>query len=503
MLARALDSFIGAISPEKELKRVQARTRLAIVKDFHARSYEAASFSKKTLGWYAPKTSAIVDTKLALNQLRDRSRELIRNAPIARRIIEVLTNGIIGSGIVPQIYCEDESKKKRIEEHLKRFIDDCSFESNLDFFGIQSLCVRSMLESGEILVKFVRTTDRKNPLKLQILESDFIDYYKEGNVEDGGFIIQGVEYTKPEGQLEFGGKPLAYWLYRDHPGGRMFTGMIGGSFRVPASDIVHCFRHERPSQVRGIPVLTPVMLKIRDLETYQFSELSRKKLSSCYAGFIRDINEQIDPTSSKDDDYPEVIEPGSLIKLPNGKEITFSNPPESPNYSEYVRACLREIAAGVSISFESLSNDYSQVNFSSSRMGWLESHRSLQSYQWNTVIPGLIQPIIKEFLKMLQIIGVDTTGVSVGFSVPRREMIDPVSEIKSMSEGVKTGIFSLSECIRSLGYEPREVLQELSRDKQLVDSLGLKLDCFNDKEVMNATESNPASDQKKISSSAA
>ena len=75
----ALDSMIGYISPKSALKRAIAREQLQFV-----RNYDAAMYGKKTKGWYAPKTSAQVETRISLPALRDRSRELLRNAPILR-----------------------------------------------------------------------------------------------------------------------------------------------------------------------------------------------------------------------------------------------------------------------------------------------------------------------------------------------------------------------------------------------------------------------------------
>lgn len=470
MISQLIDSTIGMFSPKAQFRREVTRKSLAIAKGFSTRKFDAASFSGKTKGWYAPKTSSMVDTKLYLNTLRDRSRDLVRNAPVARRIIDVMTSNVIGSGIVPQINCEDEGRREKIEQLFTQFTQQCDFGGRLDFYGLQALCFRSMMECGETLVRFVRTTD-EIPLKLQVLESDFIDSFKEGYLDDG-LMCQGIEFAKD------GGKPRAYWLYRNHPGGFLFNGFYGDSLRIPASEIIHCFREERPGQVRGIPILTPVMLKIRDLDQYSFAQLWRQKVSACYAAFVRDVTEQLDPVAAKDDDYLENLEPGTIEYLPPGREITFSSPPEAPNYPDYTRACLREIAAAIGASYEALSGDYSQVNFSSARMGWLEFHRTIQAYQWITFIPSFMTPITNEFLRIVRLKGIDTKGVTMTFTPPRREMIDPVDEVESMSAGIRNGFFSLSECIRELGFDPKERLTELSEDKKFVESLGLNLECF-------------------------
>jgi lambda family phage portal protein len=486
MIAKIIDSTIGALSPSTQLKRILARKSIAVANGLKTRKFEAASFSDKTKGWFAPKTSALVDTKLYLNTLRDRSRDTVRNTPIGRRAVEVMVQNIIGTGIVPQLHDENESRRRKIEVLLKRFIDECDHYGRLDFYGLQAMWVKSMLTDGESLIRYSRETG-STPLKLQTLESDFIDSFREGYLEDG-IICQGVEFDQDQG------KPRAYWLYRNHPGGFIFNGFTGDSLRVPSSEIVHCFKLERPGQCRGLPLLTPAMLKIRDLDQYAFAQLWRQKVSACYAAFVMDTTEQLDPLASKNDDYLEDLQPGAIEYLPPGREVKFSDPPDAPNYPEYVRACMREIASALGISYEALSGDYSQVNFSSARMGWLEFHRTIQSYQWGTVIPSLLTPIMNEFLKTVQISGIDTSGVKITFTPPRRDMLDPVEEIESMSAGIRNGFFSLSECIRELGFEPEQRLQELSKDMKLAQSLGLKLECFSKEgDETNATQSDPDS----------
>jgi len=496
MIGRAFDSIAGIFS--KAVNRKEARARLQ-GKKLQTRRYEAASFSDKTKGWYAPKSSSIVETKLYLSTLRDRSRDLVRNNAIARRGLDVLTSNVIGAGIVPKIHCESTLKRQKIEDHLKRFIDECDYSGRLDFYGLQALHFRSMLEAGESLMKFVYLR-KPMPLKLYSLEADFIDPYKEGYFETG-LVCQGIEFAKPndptQTTIEEIGKPQAYWLYRNHPGGFLFNGFTVGSIRIPASDIVHCFQVERPGQVRGIPKLTCVALKLRDLDQYSFAQLSRQKLSACYAGFIRDVNEQLDSVASKDEDYLEQVQPGMIEYLPFGKDIVFNNPPDAPNYPDYMRACIREIAAGLGISFEALSNDYSQVNFSSARMGWLEFHRTVQSYQWVTFIPGWIQPVMNKFLEMVSLLGVDTSDVTLSYTPPRREMIDPKAEIESMAEGLSNGFFSLSHYIREQGYEPEQQLKELASDKKLAESLGLNLTWFSENKNADTQTGNSNQNQKK------
>ena len=88
------------------------------------------------------------------------------------------------------------------------------------------------------------------------------------------------------------------------------------------------------------------------------------------------------------------MEPGSVYNLPPGKEITFGNPPAvGLEYEPYAAVTLRSIATGYGVTYESLTQDYSKVNFSSGRMGWIEFHRNVEQWRWNMLIPNLCEKV--------------------------------------------------------------------------------------------------------------
>ncbi len=103
---------------------------------------------------------------------------------------------------------------------------------------------------------------------------------KIGDLPNGGFIVQGVEFDPL-------GRRRAYWMFPVHPGEvAMFRRASLTSQPVPASSVLHLFDRLRPGQVRGVPWLAPVILKLRDLDEYDDAELVRKKIEACFAAFV-------------------------------------------------------------------------------------------------------------------------------------------------------------------------------------------------------------------------
>lgn len=460
-----LDSIIGFFSPSAGIKRLQTRNLYGTLK----RKYEGASRGRRTEGWYA--TSGSVNTEMngAINVLRDRSRDLIRNNPYAENVIEILTTNLVGTGIVPTpISTANKKMDKIIRSEWTNWADSLSadFYGKTSFYGLQDLSVRTVFGSGECFIRKRYVTDRRFPIQLQLLEGDFLDTTKDiVNYDNGGYIRRGIEFDAED-------RVKAYWLYKYHPAEHLQL----SSVRVPASEIIHIHELLRPGQQGGVPRLSNSIQRLRDLDDFEDAELVRQKIAACFTSFITSTGININQSTS---DYEplERLEPAYIHKLLPGESISFANPPTKEGYSEYVTKNLRAISAGGHLTYEALSKDYSTVNFSSARMGWLEFNRSVQKWQWLMIVPQCLNPIWTWFIEGLVLLGKIPPSFSspgVNWTVPRREMISPVEETKALNDDVRSGFKSWSEAVRERGYNPEDIIQEMIADAAMFDKSGLK-----------------------------
>jgi lambda family phage portal protein len=464
-----LDKCIAYVAPQHGLIRSRARLMQQWLLT-QERKYEAASQSRRTEGWYTPATSATAEIAPALAFMRERSRDLVRNNPHAERAVRSLTANLIGAGIIPQARSSKKSQNEQWNRAWQRWGNtvDCDADGLHNFYGLQTLIVRTLIEAGECLIRrrYVATSN-SIPLQLQVLEPDFLDSTKtQDNISANDHtIIQGIEFNAQ-------GQRIAYWLFQEHPGNGVSRNNV--SVRVPADDIIHLYRVDRPGQLRGVPWAAPIIIKTKDLDDYDSAELVRNKIAACFAGFIRDV-EGVDAHTNTSP-ISDKFEPGILEVLPPGKDIIFSNPPQVMGYADYVRTHLRAIAVGFGIPYEVLTSDYSQVNFSSARMGWLEFQRHLEQWQWQLIIPRLCDRVWQWFNDAMILAGFAKEPAGVSWTPPRREMIDPVKEVSALRDQVRCGFLTLSEAIRLFGYDPQEQLDEMAEDAKKLDALGLILD---------------------------
>lgn len=406
-------------------------------------------------------------------RLRKGARDLVRNNAHARRAVEAIVANTIGNGITPH-FTRDQGEAEDIEALAKRslFTTQIDSDGRLDYFGLQALALQATAEGGEVLVRrrWRRPSDGfVVPVQFQILEPEYLDDAKDGPVRGGGRIIQGVEFDAI-------GRRRGYWLYRDHPGGRHFT--ADSSF-VPAADVIHMYRPDRPGQVRGIPWAAPVMLKHADFADYEEAQLVRQKIAACFAAFVTEPFDTSVPGSVEENAAGELIdtmEPGIIERLPPGTEISFADPPGVENYAEYSNVSLHTLAMGWGISYEMLTGDLRGVNFASGKMGHMGALRNFERWQRHMVIPQLCEPLVGWWLEAAAIAGANITGVRTRHIAPRHEMVDPPKEIKAQRDALRSGQKTFTQVIRESGRDPAEHFRELAADFKLLDENGIVLD---------------------------
>jgi lambda family phage portal protein len=365
-----------------------------------------------------------------------------------------------------------------IDAEWPYFVENCDTPQRLDFYGMQSLIMRTAAESGEAILRFRPRLAKDNlrvPLQLQILEADFLDQTKTmGTVN--GHIMQGVEF-------DLLGRRSAYWLYTYHPGGVLILNPRGGilSQPIPAEQVLHTYRVLRPGQVRGIPWLHPVMMALRDLDDYADAERVRKKIEACVVAMVTQP-EGIDGSTlgiqGKDPltrNPVESFQPGMTAYLKPGEDVKFNNPPVAGGYREYKMTELQGIAAGLGIPYEMRAGDLSLVNYSSWRGGQLGFRNTIEGYRWLTLIPMFCMPVRRRVIDTLVLLGkVPAKAVTdpkinlygTQWTAPRFESVDPVKDAEAALKDIRIGRVTWFEAVVANGFDPNAQIEQIASVQQ-------------------------------------
>ena len=463
---RVAGLFSSKAAAKGELAAVQAEISRQVRVELEKRWYDAARTSRDTWAWMAGSTSANAEVYGGFVNLRNRARDLTRNNGYANKALRVLADNIVGSGILAVARTKNKPLNAKINDLWARFCDECDFGGQLDFYALQRLAVRSVLEGGETVIR-LRTASRANsarravPLELQLLEGDYIDHRKNGLFDGKTHIHLGIE-------LDENGKRAAYWLFRMHPGEMIYTQPMSYiSDRIPAAEVLHLYEPLRIGQMRGVPWLTPGIIDARNIETYQEAERVRKRIEACVAAIVIGADDE-----SQEGIAPHVVdyagnrieqfEPGLIAIARGSKDIKFTQPAANGGYHEAMRTDLQALAAAWGLTYELLTGDLSRVNYSSIRAGINEFRRMVETFQWLTAIPLMMRPVWRAFIDRAVLAGKlpEDTPYDVEFTTPKFEAVDPVKETEGDIAAVRSFLMPPQEAIRRRGFDPDVVLAD-------------------------------------------
>jgi lambda family phage portal protein len=231
-----------------------------------------------------------------------------------------------------------------------------------------------------------------------------------------------------------------------------------------------------------------------ELDQYDDAELVRKKTAAMFAGFVTrlapDDNLLGEGLSDANGIALAGLEPGTMQMLEPGEDIKFSQPADvGGSYSEFLRMQFRAVAAAMGVTYEQLTGDLTQVNYSSIRAGLLEFRRRVESLQHGVIVHQLCRPIWQAWMDQAVLEGALTlTDYASGDAHARRRLqavkwipqgwqwVDPLKEIDAMKAAIRSGLMSRSEAISSNGYDAEDMDREIAADNARADDFGLVFD---------------------------
>ncbi len=406
-----IDRAIAQISPEWALKRHRARTAMALTG-----GYSGAGYHERMTYWQPGTGDSDWDTIRDLKELRARSRDLVRNSPIAAGAIETQVTHVVGSGLSLQsridaerLGMEDDqaSEWQSSTERLFTMWAESEFAdafNHQNFYELQDLAFRSRLESGDsfVVLAGVNRQDWPFTIALQIIEADRIS--NPNLAGDTDQMTAGIEKNAS-------GQPIAVHIADRHPGRGIPTSKMkwqriaiyGNSGR---RNVIHLMRKLRPGQTRGVPELAPIIEQLKQLSRYSEAEVDAAVNSAVFALFAK-----MDPDTFTDvfDDTAQqavldsakrwdgTIKSGAVVNLLPGESI--ENPVQNrpnPNFDPFVSAVMRQIGIGLNIPYEVLSKHF-QSSYSAARAALLDAWRTFRvRREWLAV--KLCQPVYEEWL---------------------------------------------------------------------------------------------------------
>ncbi|QDQ24940.1 phage portal protein [Chitinimonas arctica] len=451
-------------------------------------SYEAGGEGRRARNWQpgeAGPTSSVLGN---LASLRSRSRAAYRNDPYACSSVDRIVSNTIGTGIAPKPKHADPTIRALLQELWDDWVEESDADGATDFYGQQALVCRTVEVAGEC---FVRLRPRKLsdglavPLQLQVLEPEFVPHTKHELTANGNVIRAGIEFNAI-------GQRAAYWMYRAHPGeGATPTSAYNDLVRIPADQVLHIRDVQRAGQLRGVPGLASVLVRLKHLDEFEDAVLFRQEVANLFAGFIRKpapddppLGADGLPLDQPGDFAPMVgLEPGTMQELLPGEEVEFSTPPDAGNnYGDYIRQQLQAVAAGRGLPYELLTGDLRGVSDRVIRVVLNEFQRRIEQIQFGLYVHQLCRPVRAAWLDAAVLAG---AAPLPNYPAQRRaylrtrwvpqawKYLHPLQDVQTRQEEVKAGFKSRDEVALSLGYDAETIDAENAAALKRAQGLGL------------------------------
>ena len=460
------------------------------------RMYAMARPSRLTSGWGTSTTSEDTELSSSLRTARNRSRELVRDAGYAKRAKVIIQNNVIGTGIGMQ--AKVETSRGQLNDRINDDIetqyeawccaDHCHTGQSLHFNAMERLLVGEVFEAGEIFVRIHRTRfgNSSVPLALEVIEPERIaDEFQPTSVAEPSRARLGVEVDRY-------GAPLAYWIRSLHPGELRRTAEQSDRVeRVLASDILHLRLIDRWPQTRSMPWMHATARKFNDMDGLTEAEITAARAAACYMGFIESPDGETMMGEDQPDGSKEVeLSPAMIEHLAPGEKFNYAAP-NRPNaqLDPFMRMMLREVAAGTGPSYESLSRDYSQSNYSSSRLALLDDRdlwRVLQMWfirDFRTRVHAvwLQQAVLSRVVSTIPLESYALTPSkfeAVRFKPRGWSWIDPSKEVDAYEKAIRNGFTTVGRVIAQTadGLDLEDMLKERKQELEMMQRLGLKFD---------------------------
>lgn len=501
-----VDKGIELIAPVHAVKREAARQVLKRNKILN-RGYgeHGASSRKKAFkGWLTSLGGPKTDIYEYKDKLVERSRDLYMGAPLARGALQTMQTNIVGAGlklksaidvdILETDETEIEALENRIEKEFALWANDKIEKTGLmDFYQVQELVFLTTMLNGEcfIYLNYFETPGNPYNLKLEIIEPDRIVTPNEKNSDKT--VVSGV-------QIDNNGRIAGYYVLDKHPN----DDESGNDYKyIPVYgkdgqlNMIHLALLERPNQVRGVPILSPVMESLKQLDRYTNAELMSAVISSMFTIFIETTGvEQATLGEFGNIDESEKVEKngnnieltsGAVMELSPGERANSINPAR-PNaqFDPFMTAIIRQIGSSLGVPYELLVMHFTN-NYSSSRAALLEAWKNFRKRrEW--IARNFCQIVYEEwlresiFLKRIDIpkfnedILIRKAYSNAIWNGPSQGQIDPLKEANAAVIKINNGLSTRTKEVAELnGGDFEQNIRIIDRENKILEKKGVKL----------------------------
>jgi lambda family phage portal protein len=400
------------------------------------------------------------------------------------------------------------------------------------FTEIIRLAVGVYVQSGELLasVEWIRQNEQRGrpfSTAIQMIDLDRLSDPRS-TTSPGIFDLISKGRLRGGVELDSRGQPVAYHIQNRHPS-EWWGSDIDKWKRVPARlswgrpQMIHIYEQNRVDQTRGVAGIVSALKELRITKRFRDVVLQNAVLNATYAATIESeldsnaIMARMGASGSQDYEgalngyiggwMSQIAEYAKGAKglqmngvrvphLPPGTKLKLTPAGQGgPLGSEFEQSLLRYIAASLGVSYEQLSRDYTNTNYSSARAAMNETwkfmvarKRVVADRMANHIYRLWLEELLnKDLIESMPLsaraqgwlyedpmrLDALTQAEWIGAS---RGQIDELKETQAAALRLKYKLTTHEYEIARLGGDWRRNFRQSSREKKLAESLEITID---------------------------
>lgn len=469
----------------------------------------ASTSLKEFKTWNPLRESADAELLPELDTLSARSWDLTRNNGYASGGVQTLNDNVVGDAGLrlsarPDYVAlgRDKAWADEWAQHVESLYRTWSETTDCDAAGQQNLAAMTSMQyltalhDGEALALplwLPKRSDAKYATAIMCI--DPVRLSNPNNEPDQEFRRAGIEYNKV-------GRPVAAWIRSGHPLDRWLFNVqnyrwtrVPMRFKFGRRRVIHLYDKRRVGQTRGKPTLTSVMSSFKMLDHFSKTTLKSAIVNAMVAAFVqtpmgpegiaRMFGGDTSKYISERNRWETEFQGGALIPLFPGDELGSFTPSQPTDvFDPFMTSLLRNVAAGLNMPYELLAKDFSKVNYSSARAALLEAWRFFMGRR-NWLAAGWMQPCyelwLEEAISRGEVDAPDYYDNKAAYARakwigPGRGWVDPLKEAQAARERMDGMLSTLEKECAEQGLDWREVLEQIAREKALMEELDLTPD---------------------------
>lgn len=493
-----------------------------------ASSFEGASHVNRELAmWHPALRSADAEIIPDKDSLDARALDLQRNDGYIHGAIQGHKDSIVGAFYrlnskpnfkylgLDETWAEEFQEAVEAEFSLAAESPDCWFDASaqLTFSEIIRLSIGVSMLAGEDLSTAEWIRDQERPFKTAI---QMIDPIRLSNPYG-----DAAETTWRKGiRLDSRGRPVEYAIRYTMPGDNWdYENQYRWKF-VPArkpwgrKQVLHYFEPYRVGQSRGVSDLVSILKQSKMVGKYQDIVLQNAVLNATYAAAIEsDLPpaEAFESIGGGEDQMQKWAQnylasiaayTGNSknlnidgIKIPHmypGTKLKLQNAGQPGGMGTgFEESLLRHLAAGLGMSYEEFSHDFTKTNYSSARAAMGESHKRLQGRKkavadkkatdifrlWfeERLNAGAFRDVLpRNAPNFYERMNKDAYTACSWIGAPRGQ-IDELKETQAAIARINAGLSTYEKEIARFGDDFREVFRQRMREEKMISEMDLTL----------------------------